>query len=144
MDSQPLLLSTHVHTHSHTHTHTHTHTYTHTHRCPPLASTLSTPTISRNNSLNSCDQQQTPNTLNYPSIYPNLPSKTVSGPTPSLSPPPTRIPSTLIDGPINFLPQFSPRKQAVGRQTRQYFGQNSGYIMDAKTKGNVGRYINVS
>ena len=119
----------------------------------PLASALSTPTMSRNNSLNNYDhqqqqQQETPNTSNC-----NTPP--VSSVLPSSTPPrlmsPTQVPSTVElsgDGgvePISFSSAqlLSPRK-ATGRRTRQYYGQNSGYIMDAKTKGNVGRYINVS
>ena len=101
----------------------------------PLASALSTPTMSRNNSLNSYDQQQqqTPNTsnCNTPPVSSVLPPST---PPRLMSPNQLQVPSAQL---------LSPRK-ATGRRTRQYYGQNSGYIMDAKTKGNVGRYINVS
>ena len=119
---------------------------------PPLASMLSTPTFSRNNSLNNHDQQ-TPNTLdsNTPPVH--VPPSTLLRLTPpqvtstlSYSPisSPPQVTSTLGDGPITSPSQtFSPRK-SPGRRTRQYYGQNFGYIMDAKTKGNVGRYINVS
>ena len=117
----------------------------------PLASALSTPTMSRNNSLNYDDhqqqQQQTPNTSNCNT--PPVPSVLPSSTPPRLMSP-NQVPSTVElsgDGgePISFpsAQLLSPRK-ATGRRTRQYYGQNSGYIMDAKTKGNVGRYINVS
>ena len=120
-------------------------------RSPPLASMLSTPTISRNSSHNGYDQQ-TPNTLNSSNANPPLihAALTLPGWTPpeitstlgdGPDTPPSQVPLTLGDGPITSPSQLlSPRRS----RTRQYYGQNFSYIMDAKTKGNVGRYINVS
>ena len=56
------------------------------------------------------------------------------------------VPASPSDRSSYFSHQFSPRKAQLTHEsrTRQYYGQNSSYIMDAKTKGNIGRYINVS
>ena len=117
--------------------------HTHTHRPIALASTLSSPTVSRNNSL-TFDQQAT--SINSPSLNPPALNPPASTPTSAPASAPEVSPSTSStphDSSLGLVRQLSPRK-AQGVRTRQYFGQNSGYIMDAKTKGNVGRYINVS
>lgn len=35
-------------------------------------------------------------------------------------------------------------KQRGFKSIRAYYGEDSLYIMDAKSKGNIGRYLNVS
>lgn len=50
--------------------------------------------------------------------------------------------STLSSVPLPFSPRPSSMKQQ-GMRTRRFFNEDYSYIMDAKTRGNLGRYINV-
>ena len=51
--------------------------------------------------------------------------------------------STHSTIPPPFSPWPSPMKQH-GMRTRRFFNEDYSYIMDAKARGNLGRYINVS
>lgn len=73
----------------------------------------------------------------------------LSSPTTSTSPL-TSKPASFSDSgsthstiPPPFSPRPSPMKQH-GMRTRRFFNEDYSYIMDAKGRGNLGRYINVS
>ena len=91
--------------------------------------------MSRNSSLNNFNDKNSPASSDTVSL---------SNPTRGLvSVPSLTLPMTPSDVPVSALGRLSPKK-VTGMRTRQYYGSNSSYIMDAKTRGNVGRYINVS
>ena len=114
--------------------------FTHT---PPLTSARPKPLQLSNRTSNlPTDTSVLNRPQNESCPLPNRSTPTQMAQTPSANRPPHPGTERRIMSPLKYLVPISPRK-LHGMRTRQHFNEDFSYIIDAKDKGNIGRYINV-
>lgn len=122
---------------------THTVTISQFTRTPPLTSARPKPLQLPNRTSNlPTDTSALNRPQNESCPLPNRSTPTQMAQTPSTNRPPHPGTERRIMSPLKYLVPISPRK-LHGMRTRQHFNEDFSYIIDAKDKGNIGRYINV-